>query len=354
MRTNLSGRLTATLLFALLAISLSAQNERRERTLEDDALTDNLISAPGPTFRVANKEIPEHWTLIAYGDQRFTDPANNEVTNPKVRRWLVEQVAKEHPDVLLLSGDVPYNGAVQNDYEVYRSETATWREQKLRVFPAMGNHELHGAEVREPANWWNAFPELKNRRWYSVEFANAYIITLDSNLSLDESSKQRKWLDDQLDHLPKSTGFVFVSLHHPPVADSIKDNPSHNVRPNERQLTVLLEKRAANANVKFIVIAGHIHNYQRFFENGVVYLVSGGGGAKPYPIARTAADLFQDAAFPNYHYVEFRYDGKDLQGSMYRLHDPESATPKWEVKDTFVVNLRKQKARAMIPTVLSP
>jgi acid phosphatase type 7 len=354
MRTRSSLVLAAALLFVSATCSFFAQSEGRETALEDDALTSSLINAPGPTFRLSNKELPKHSTLIAYGDQRFTDPANSEVTNPKVRRLLVEQVAKEHPDVLLLSGDVPYNGAVRNDYDVYRSETATWREQKLRVFPAMGNHELHGAEVREPTNWWNAFPELKNRRWYSVEFANAYIITLDSNLSLDESTKQRKWLDDQLDHLPKSTGFVFVSLHHPPVADPIKDNPSHNVRPNERQLAVLLEKRSANANVMFIVIAGHIHNYQRFFENGVVYLVSGGGGAKPYPIARTAADLFQDAAFPNYHYVEFRYDGKDLQGSMYRLHDPESAAPEWEVKDTFVVSLRKQKARARIPTVLSP
>jgi hypothetical protein len=37
------------------------------------------------------------------------------------------------------------------------------------------------------------------------------------------------------------------------------------------------------------VSAGHIHNYERLERDGVVYLVSGGGGAAPYEIDRTAA-----------------------------------------------------------------
>src|SRR5450756_1024046 len=69
-----------------------------------------LRSGPGPTFVVPPAEIPKHWNVIAYGDTRFTDPANTKVTNPKVRRWLVDQIAKEHPDALLISGDLPYKG----------------------------------------------------------------------------------------------------------------------------------------------------------------------------------------------------------------------------------------------------
>jgi hypothetical protein len=201
----------------------------------------------------------------------------------------------------------------------------------------MGNHELHGDEVREPHNWWNAFPELKGRRWYSVELGNAYVISLDSNLSLTEGSRQQAWLLDQLAHLPKTTQFVFFSLHHPPVADSIAGDHSHDVRPNEHELALLLDKQAATSHARFIVIAGHIHNYQRFFENDVTYLVSGGGGAKPYPITRTPADKFQDSAFPNYHYINFVFDGKMLNATMYRVQNPDGPSPTWEVKDTFAV-----------------
>ena len=120
--------------------------------------------------------------------------------------------------------------------------------------------------MREPKNWWSTFPELKGRRWYSVEFANSYLIALDSDLSLTEGSRQKAWLLDQLHHLPEQTRFVFVSLHHPPVADSIEDSSSHDVRPNERALAVTLEAEAKVSKAQIIVVAGHIHNYQRFYK----------------------------------------------------------------------------------------
>lgn len=304
----------------------------------DDELTRNLISTPGPTFAIGDPALERHWTLIAYGDMRFTDPANEKVTNPKVRRWLVDRLASEHPDVVLLSGDVPYDGSVANDYEVYYQETRPWREAKLHVYPAMGNHELHGDEVREPKNWWHAFPELKGRRWYSVAMPHAYIISLDSNLSLLAGSRQQQWLIDQLDHLPPKTQFVFFSLHHPPVADSIEGSSSHDVRPNERALAMLLEQRAATSRAKFVVVAGHIHNYQRFLEGGITYLVSGGGGAKPHPVARTAADLYHEPGFPNYHYVKFSYDHGELAAEMFRVKNPDASDAAWEIKDRFLVS----------------
>ena len=218
-------------------------NAQERASISDEELTTNLLSTPGPTFRIGEAALEQSWTLIAYGDMRFTDPANEKVANPKVRRWLVDRIAREHPDVVLLSGDVPYDGSDTNDYEVFYQETRAWREARLHVYPAMGNHELHGGEVRDPKNWWHAFPELKGRRWYSVAMPHAYVISLDSNLSLLEGSRQQRWLLDQLEHLPEETLFVFLSLHHPPVADSIEGDHSHDVRPNERALAVLLEKK---------------------------------------------------------------------------------------------------------------
>jgi hypothetical protein len=251
----------------------------------------------------------------------------------------VAKVATEKPDALLLSGDVPLSGGVANDYVVYREETAAWRTAGLKVFPAMGNHELKGTGGVE--NWWNAFPELRGRRWYSVRMGEAYFITVDSNLDLTAGSVQSAWVAKQLAGVPKSTKYVFVSLHHPPVADGILNDPSHNVRPNENALAQQLEAAAKQTSAKIIVIAGHIHNYERFERGGVVYLVSGGGGAKPYPIARTASDLFQDNVFPNYHYVKFVSEHGALKATMYRLNEQGG----FEVRDTFVVGAKSAAAR---------
>jgi hypothetical protein len=96
-----------------------------------------------------------------------------------------------------------------------------------------------------------------------------------------------------------------------------------------------LKSAAVTSRAKFVVIAGHIHNYERFLNDDVVYLVSGGGGAMPYPVERTAADLYQDPTFPNFHYVKLVVADNILRGTMHRLADPNS--PAWEIKDQFEV-----------------
>jgi acid phosphatase type 7 len=73
----------------------------------------------------------------------------------------------------------------------------------------------------------------------------------------------------------------------------------------------------------------------------VVYLVSGGGGAFPYEVQRTASDLYQNADFPNYHYVRFTLREQSLSGEMIRLGDYAAAHPKtWQTLDRFEINLR--------------
>ena len=81
-----------------------------------------------PTFRIEDRELRSPLTLIAYGDQRFTDPANTRRTNPRIRQWLVGQIAKERPDAVIMNGDIPLAGEVANDYAVFRTETKVWRD----------------------------------------------------------------------------------------------------------------------------------------------------------------------------------------------------------------------------------
>jgi hypothetical protein len=296
------------------------------------------LSQPGPTFTVGEDDLHNPVTVIAYGDMRFTDPTNVTATDPTVRRALVARIAEEKPDAVLLNGDVPWRGGEKNDYSVYRAETAVWRTNHLRIYPALGNHEFHGCEPQQCLeNWWSAFPELRDRRWYSVALGNQlYAIALDSDASLLPQSGQRRWLEAQIASLPQSVRFVLITVHHPPVADIQRIlYLSHNPRPNEVALADFLRNAAATSRAKFLVAAGHIHNYERFVQNDVVYLVSGGGGAHPYPVERTPSDFYQDTSFPNFHYVKLVLEGDTLKGAMYRFVYPGGETPAWEVKDTF-------------------
>jgi acid phosphatase type 7 len=324
------------LFFANAAISYGQargpQNDSDTRTARDPS---------APTFAINDQDLHSPLTLVAYGDMRFTDPKNVTATNPTARRALVQRVAEEKPDAILLNGDVPWHGGNQKDYEVYRAETQIWRDANLRVFPALGNHEFAECEVPQClANWWTAFPQFKGRRWYSTRLGSkTWIIALDSDDSLLAGSDQRRWLESQVAALPHEIEFVLITMHHPPVADiQSRLIVDHNPRPNEIALAQFLQTGASATQARFIVAAGHIHNYQRFLQDGVVYLVSGGGGAAPYQIDRTPPDLYQDLGFPNYHYVKFVLDGETLRGTMFRLADPSAGT--WEAKDRFDVHAK--------------
>jgi len=290
------------------------------------------------TFVVADRDLPDPLVIIAYGDMRFTDAAETTASSPAVRRALVRKVAAERPAALFLNGDVPWHGTPA-DYAVFKSETSAWREAGLRIYPALGNHEFSRCEPADCLTyWWGAFPELQGRRWYSVDLGSTVrALALDSDASLLPGSEQRQWLEGQISGLAPQVRHVLIIMHHPPVADLAEGElASHNPRPNETALADYLDTVAPAARADFLVSAGHTHNYERFVRNGVTYLVSGGGGAHPYPVERGAADLYQGTDFPNYHYVRFVLHAGRMDAEMVRLRDSTAAAPQeWEVRDRF-------------------
>ncbi len=323
------------LAFLFIAACAAAQNAA-------SLPTSQLISEPGPTFRIADSELSSPVKIVAYGDTRFTDPANLRSTNPKVRRWLVEKIASENPDAIVINGDLPLAGDAANDYAVYKTETQIWRDRHLHVFQTLGNHEFHGNAQQSLDNWWNAFPEMRNRRWYAAQIgARVYVMAIDSDTSLLPGSDQDRWIRQQVGALPSTVDFLLITMHHPPVADiQTHIEVDHNPRPNEIALRDLLSEMAPKMHARILVSAGHIHNYERNVVNDVTYLVSGGGGAPPYFVERTKGDLYQSLMFPNYHYVRLTLLPERLHAEMVRVTDPDADEPSWQVKDKFDIPVK--------------
>lgn len=71
------------LLLLAAALAFFARTpEPRQRVTAAALANGELLSEPGPTFQFADDRLASPLSLITYGDQRFTDPANIKSTNP--------------------------------------------------------------------------------------------------------------------------------------------------------------------------------------------------------------------------------------------------------------------------------
>lgn len=275
-------------------------------------------SAPQPVELRLEVSVP--FRFVAYGDTRFHDPKDSEASNPPVRQALVQAIADTHPAFISIGGDIVYNGYDADDWKTWDSETSVWREKKIPIYPALGNHDLHGDPKVALANYFQRFPELKESLYYSVRAANTLMLVLDS--SLDETSgPQGQWLKQKLDTIPADVDFVFIVLHHPPYtssSDEKKYGGGHSARNAELMLAKMLETRQQNMHARFVVFSSHVHNYERHEHGGVTYFVTGGGGAHAYPIERAPDDPFPDKNI-NYHYLLVEVDRGKLSITMNRL-----------------------------------
>jgi hypothetical protein len=316
--------------FVLVAACITAQG------LGQDAKDDG-----GPTFTVSDLPVGRPFRIVVYGDMRFTNPSNTSDTAPGVRKWLAQKVAEEKPDILLLTGDMPFHGSDPADWKIYNEETAAWTQQRLRIYPTIGNHERlpdpeHGME-----NYFGAYPQIDHDAWYSVQLGNIYLITLDTSSILNRGGGQRIWLESQLAHLPASADFVFFLFHVPLVSDlqtafvlGIPDAATLDLRHE-------LEASAARTHARFVIFNGHIHNYERFDMNGIMHVISGGGGARPYPIfIRGDQDLYHARTYPNFNYVVITLQGKHADAKMYRVVDPDAAQRSVELQDSFTLDAK--------------
>ncbi len=287
--------------------------------------------------------------FVAYGDIRFTavnrlTEAN--VSNSYARRAIVDAVAKLKPAFALISGDLVWRGADNSDWTHFDEETKPLRDAKVPILPTVGNHEylsstfVGNGRTEGLRNYFDRFPEIPHRMaspWYSAQYANCYFLMLDSEDDDRADSPQMKWVQSQLDSLPPEIEYVFVVLHRPAYTSAA--DAGHRQRLPEMDLAKMLEARQQkSAKPHFVVIAGHVHNYERYQKNGVDYIVSGGGGVHPHPLTRRADDLFHPAN-PNeieFNYCVFTVDHGKLKFEMYRLSDERPE--KFDLRDSFSID----------------
>ncbi len=307
----------------------------------------SFVSAYAQSQPVAiDLKTPVPFRFVAFGDTRFHDPADTKPANPEIRHALVAAIAQENPVFISIGGDIVLDGDNAKDWQVWDAETSLWRERKIPVYPAIGNHELHGDLNTALANYFQRFPDIQKSRFYCTRIANSLMLVLDSNLD-ELTGPQGTWLTAQLDHLPADVDFVFFVFHHPPYTSSSDlkiYGGGHSARPAEQALAKMLEERQQRTRARFIVFNGHVHNYERHEHGGVTYFVTGGGGARPYLIPRAPDDLYKDMGI-NYHYLLVEVDHTDAKITMHKV-EIKDGLPIWSTPDSVTIRVPAAAAKA--------
>lgn len=139
------------------------------------------------------------------------------------------------------------------------------------IFVARGNHEATNPHFET----YLAHPcaASGSESYYSFDYGNLHVIVLDTTADFGKGSAQRTWLESDLEAASSEplTDWIAAAFHHPPYSTG-QHGPDARVR---REICPLLEASGVN-----IVFTGHDHDYERIRQqNGVVYIVTGGGGA---------------------------------------------------------------------------
>lgn len=163
----------------------------------------------------------------------------------------------------------------------------SWGRHKARTYPAPGNHEYRSPNAAPYFAYFGDAAGPAGRGYYSFNLGAWHVISLNSNVAMDEESAQQRWLRADLAANPRRCTLAF--WHHPRFSSG-PHGPTPDVAPLWRTL--------AQAGVD-VVLQGHDHGYERFVPmtadgtpdatRGIRSFVIGGGGASLYPFVHTAA-----------------------------------------------------------------
>jgi 3',5'-cyclic AMP phosphodiesterase CpdA len=198
-------------------------------------------------------------------------------------------------DALLITGDLVYEegDADLAEESVVHPYAATFTVPE--IIASLGNHDVEsdeGDEIMQALGRPGAV--------YTQDVGPVRVITLDSN---HVSAAQTEWLKRVLDQPRPANTWVFVLMHHPAYSSG-----EHGAEPDVRRAWIPV---FAREDVD-VVLSGHDHNYERTKpQNGVTYIVSGGGGAELRDVGRSS---FTAASAKKHHFVDLNVHADRIEG----------------------------------------
>ncbi|MDP8236619.1 MAG: metallophosphoesterase [Candidatus Erginobacter occultus] len=196
---------------------------------------------------------------------RFAVYGDNQRGVP-IHRRIAKNILIAGAEVVLHVGDYVQDGKKSEQWDEQFRRPARRLLERTLFLGVQGNHDKESPRYYEILR-----PPGGKSRFKAVREPVAFF-GLDSNRRL---SQQAEWLGKELENTGEPWKVVF--FHEAPYASSWPW-PGGSLKTRQHFLPVLEEHRVD------LVLAGHIHNYERFHKDGIPYIITGGGGdtlAKP-------------------------------------------------------------------------
>ncbi|BBE30156.1 hypothetical protein OSSY52_02970 [Tepiditoga spiralis] len=223
-------------------------------------------------------EKPQKFVFDVYGDTRSYEKKHKEV---------VISMSKTNPDFVINTGDLVEKGNYEKDWIKF-----FWALEPLApytaYYPTLGNHEYNNIFYYRAFDLPNGGGDY-NRRWYSFDYGSVHFTMIDSNISPNDTAfkAQINWLKNDLNSTNKT--FKIVFFHHPFWTTSQQYGPMAENKEDGNELIKYWMPIFKQYEVD-AVMNGHIHAYERYEKDGIVFITTGGGGA-PLDTIHTATPL---------------------------------------------------------------
>jgi Icc-related predicted phosphoesterase len=199
-------------------------------------------------------------------------------SNTAERMQIIQQIATEDPDFLAIVGDLVFCGSSATHWAAFDELATPLCQAYVPILPLLGNHDYWLRSRPALSHFFARFPHLDGRHWFSTTYGPLGLIFLDSNvrrLPASQWYKQLDWYRQELQRFEQTSAIlgVVVLLHHPPYTNSSHSSDALQVQ--HAFVPAFVEARKT-----LVMVAGHVHSYERFTRAGKTFLVTGGGGPR--------------------------------------------------------------------------
>jgi len=269
--------------------------------------------------------IAGEWRFVVVGDTRSGHDTHHAITR---------LVAAEHPSFVINTGDLVSDGLVEENWGKF-FDIEHDMLVSTALFPVIGNHD---SENGTADLYFKYFSPPKNpegtEAYYKVRYGNVLVLVLDSEVATylgSLSEAQKTFIETELRAAARDATIEhrFAAIHQGPYAS----DPDRSGNASMRAMMDVFGTGLTNS-----IFSGHDHNYERGrSENGVTYVVTGGGGASLYDVGAIGQktlpphEVFFNKKDYNYVLVTVdglraRFEAKDLSGTLIDMFE-YTATP---------------------------
>lgn len=258
---------------------------------------------------------------------------------------LAERMANRglvRPNFIVHTGDVIYPDGARHWFDDRFFAPFRKLIHEIPVFPSIGNHDVVSADeaLDGPAEYVTAamrpapgyrdvfeLPEngpagIPPEHHYWFDYGNARFVVIDSMVSETQLREEvAPWVREIFSK--DGPTWRFFVCHHPPFTVGKYDPDTPQSAALREHIVPILEATGVD-----VVFSGHDHNYQRSKhilaknvvsppgEHGIVYVISGAGGAKLYDTPQPEprySDLFEATHFNKHSFTRVAISDRRLE-----------------------------------------